>query len=370
MKIQPPLWIFSPFGQPSYWTTSSHSPFGSILNTRPKGMSTHHRFPSRSNEGPSRKLSTCAPPRLGSDQVVRRFLRNFAGSEVKGRAWMRLIFWKGLCIAAPREVRRITQVLGARQFCRATRNAGAAIPQSISTSSAGSIALFLHPFLDRVLDVLDLVDLDVDEAPADLVDAADIDRLHDVASLRVDRDRAARTFPLHALGGGYERLGVGLAAGLLQRFVDEVHSVPAADAEEIRVATPRRVVGGDEFRVCLGLVVVVVVKGGDEAERGIAHHLERILLGDFALAHDAGLLRIDAQIQERLAEGGRLRPAGNENEHRLGVEVLRALYEREKVGIRHRNAHRTDDLAAGLLERALERALGVVPGTVVRHHRI
>src|SRR6266571_3093053 len=112
MKIQPPLWIFRPFGQPSYWTTSSHSPFGSILNTRPNGMSTHHRFPSRSNDGPSRKLSTCAPPRLGSDQVVRRFWRNFAGSEVKDRAWMRLIFWKGLCIAAPQEVRRITQVLG------------------------------------------------------------------------------------------------------------------------------------------------------------------------------------------------------------------------------------------------------------------
>src|SRR5882762_11142042 len=103
MKIQPPLCIFSPFGQPSYWTTSSHSPFGSILNTRPNGMSTHHRFPSRSKDGPSRKLSTCAPPRLGSDQVVRRFLRNFAGREVKGRAWMRLIFWKGLSIG-PQEV--------------------------------------------------------------------------------------------------------------------------------------------------------------------------------------------------------------------------------------------------------------------------
>src|SRR5437899_11841611 len=121
MKIQPPLWIFSPFGQPSYWTTSSHSPFGSILNTRPKGMSTHHRFPSRSKDGPSRKLSTCAPPRLGSDHVVRRFLRNFAGSEVKGRAWMRLIFWNGLCIAAPQEARRITQVKRIQADRKSTR---------------------------------------------------------------------------------------------------------------------------------------------------------------------------------------------------------------------------------------------------------
>src|SRR5438552_5155752 len=154
MKIQPPLWIFSPFGQPSYWTTSSHSPFGSMRNTRPKGMSTHHRFPSRSNDGPSRKLSTCAPPRLGSDQVVRRFLRNFAGSEVKGRAWMRLIFWKGLCTEAP--------------------------------ARSAWIALFLHPLLDRVVDVLDLLDFDVAEVPADLFDAVDIYRLDDVARSRMD----------------------------------------------------------------------------------------------------------------------------------------------------------------------------------------
>src|SRR6266540_2528645 len=87
---------------------------------------------------------------------------------------------------------------------------------------AGSIALFLHPLLDRVLDVLDLVDLDVDEAPADFLDATDVDRLDDVASLRIDSDRAARAFPFHALGGRDERLGLGLAAGILQSFVDEV----------------------------------------------------------------------------------------------------------------------------------------------------
>src|SRR5258708_29608093 len=131
VKLQPPLWIFSPFGQPSYWTTSSHSPFGSILNTRPKGMSTHHRFPSRSNDGPSRKLSTCAPPRLGSDQVVRRFLRNFAGSEVKGPAWMRLIFWKGLCTEKLREgTRSITQRAGNRRCAHAMRGSSGRYAQA------------------------------------------------------------------------------------------------------------------------------------------------------------------------------------------------------------------------------------------------
>src|SRR5882672_1892929 len=108
MKIQPLLWILRPFGQPSYCTTSSHSPLGSMRKMRPKGMSTHHRWPSRSNEGPSRKLSTWAPPRLGSDQAVRRFFRNLAGREVNVRASMRLIFWKGLNKAASRAVAKHT----------------------------------------------------------------------------------------------------------------------------------------------------------------------------------------------------------------------------------------------------------------------
>src|SRR5688572_13675576 len=91
MKIRPSLWIFRPFGQPSYCTISSHSPFGLMRKTRPKGMSTHHRLPLRSNDGPSRKLSTGAPWRLGSDQAVRPFLRNFAGSEAKRRTSIFLI---------------------------------------------------------------------------------------------------------------------------------------------------------------------------------------------------------------------------------------------------------------------------------------
>src|SRR5258708_17722181 len=222
MKIQPPLWIFRPFGQPSYWTLSSHSPLGSMRNTRPKGMSTHHRFPSRSKDGLSRKLATCAAQRLGSDQVVRRFLGSVAGSEVKGRAWMRLIFWKGLCMG-PRK--------------KSTKDSSS---RHLPPACAGSIALFLQALLDRVLDVLDLVDFDVDEAPADFLDAADIYRLDDVAGLRIDGDRAARAVPFHALGGRVDGLGVGLAAGLLPAFDVAVHPFPAADPEQVRVATPGR----------------------------------------------------------------------------------------------------------------------------------
>src|SRR5712691_4601020 len=182
-------------------------------------------------------------------------------------------------------------------------------PKDNPGSRAPSVALFLHPLLDRVLDVLDLADFDVGEAPADLLDAADVDRLDDVARLRIDRDRAAGAFPFHALSGGDKLLGVGLAAVFLQGFVYEVQPVPAADAEEVGVAPVGRVVRADEFRVRRGLVVVVVVKGRDETERCIAHNLKSVLLGDLALAQNAGLLRIDAEIHERLAEGRRLRDA-------------------------------------------------------------
>src|SRR3990172_3969344 len=78
---------------------------------------------------------------------------------------------------------------------------------------------------------------------------ADIDRLDDVAGLGVDGNRAARAFPFHALGGRDQAVAVGLAAGLLQRLVDEVHAVPAADGIDVGVARVRAVVGLDERRV-------------------------------------------------------------------------------------------------------------------------
>src|SRR5207247_10610729 len=85
----------------------------------------------------------------------------------------------------------------------------------------------------RVLDVLDLVEGNVDELVADLLHPPDIDRLHHVAGVGIDRHRAARALPLQTLGGGDEGIAVGLAAGLLQRLVDGVHAVIAADREEV-----------------------------------------------------------------------------------------------------------------------------------------
>src|SRR5215510_1361944 len=98
MKTRPSLCSLSPFGQPSYWTASSHRPRGSTRKTRPNGMSTQYRLPLRSNDGPSRKLSTAAPWRFGSDHSVRRFRRKPAGSDENVRAVMRWTLWNGLCM--------------------------------------------------------------------------------------------------------------------------------------------------------------------------------------------------------------------------------------------------------------------------------
>src|SRR5262249_23424584 len=86
MKARPSLWNLSPLGQPSYCTTRSHSFCGEIRNIRPNGMSTIQRLPSRSNDGPSRKHSTSAPWRLGSDQAVRILLPDCLGMDVKTSA--------------------------------------------------------------------------------------------------------------------------------------------------------------------------------------------------------------------------------------------------------------------------------------------
>src|ERR1700722_966466 len=93
-----------------------------------------------------------------------------------------------------------------------------------------------HARLGGILDVLDLVELDILQLVADLLDAADVHGLDDVAGFRIDRDRAARAFPGHALGRRDQRVTVGLAAGLLQRLVDQMRAVVTADREEIRIA--------------------------------------------------------------------------------------------------------------------------------------
>src|SRR5437763_13959356 len=77
----------------------------------------------------------------------------------------------------------------------------------------------LHLGFDRVLHLLDLVELDIDDFAIHLLDTADVDGLDDVARLGVDRDRPARALPGHPLHGADQLLAIGIANGLLPRLV-------------------------------------------------------------------------------------------------------------------------------------------------------
>src|SRR3954452_25571713 len=76
-----------------------------------------------------------------------------------------------------------------------------------------------------VLDGFEGLEFDVVEFTVNLFDLTDIDILYDVAGLRVDRDRAARAFPLQSFHGFDQRVAVCLAPGLSQRFIDQVDAV-------------------------------------------------------------------------------------------------------------------------------------------------
>src|SRR6478609_3447443 len=81
--MRPSAAIFSPFGHPSYSTTSDHFLSGAILKMRPNGISTMYRLPSASNDGPSMKQSVGWPGRLASAHSVATLRRNSAGTAEK-----------------------------------------------------------------------------------------------------------------------------------------------------------------------------------------------------------------------------------------------------------------------------------------------
>ena len=176
-------------------------------------------------------------------------------------------------------------------------------------------------------------EFDVVELAVLLLDLADVDVLNDVARLRIDRDRAARALPGHALHGGDQRIAVGLAAGLLQRRVHQVHAVIAADRHEIR---PHAVIGffegGDEILVGRRIVVGRIDMRGDGADDRVAHVVEKIVVGDVARADDLDAGLVEALLGKLPDEGAAL-SRGHEDEDRIGLVVGRALQERREVRI-------------------------------------
>ena len=179
----------------------------------------------------------------------------------------------------------------------------------------------------------------------------------------------AGAFPFHALCGGDQRLAVGLATGLLQRLVDQMHAVPAADREYIGAAVELGPVCLHERLVHRRLVLPSVVKHGSDTDRAVTHAPECVVVHRyFTLAED--LARGNATLLHCLGHRRGLRPAGDENEDGLRIEILRALHEGREVGAGDRHAHRADDFAAGIFESFDEPGFGVDSGAVVRDHGV
>src|SRR5262245_48910759 len=145
------------------------------------------------------------------------------------------------------------------------------------------------PRAGRILHVLDLVEDDVDELAADFLYPPDIDGLHHIAGIGIDRHRPARAVPLQALGRRDQSIAIGVAARLLQRLVDGMHAVIAADCEEVRIAPVHFVEHLDELGIERGVVLVIVMPRRDDAEAGIAHYLERLLRRCLARSQHLGL---------------------------------------------------------------------------------
>src|SRR5437762_5045336 len=107
----------------------------------------------------------------------------------------------------------------------------------------------------RVLHVLDLVELDVPELAVLHLAAADVDVLHDVARLAIDRHRTARAHPREALRRLDELAAGRVAAGLPERLVDHVHAVVAVHGHEVGPLALVRLHEGLDVRPVLRRIV-------------------------------------------------------------------------------------------------------------------
>ena len=193
--------------------------------------------------------------------------------------------------------------------------------------------------LAGVLDRLEGRELDVVELAVLLLDLADVDVLHDVARLGIDRDRPARALPGHALHGRDQRVAVGLAAGLLEGLVDQVHAVVAADRHEVRPEVVGLLEGLDVGLVLRRGVVGRVDVRGHRAEHGVAHAVQQVVVGHVAGADqlDAGL--VEAALGVLLHEGAAL-AGGHEHEDGIRLGVGGALQERREIRVGERHLDR------------------------------
>src|ERR1700750_1247457 len=202
-------------------------------------------------------------------------------------------------VAARRRSRILMAAWEAMQgrFRRAALCTGGARGGSRAPAAA---RLLLH--FQRVFHGVEGGELYIVQLAVDLFDLADIDVLDDVARLRINGNRPARAFPFPSLHRGDHGGAVGLALSLLERLVDEVHAVVAAERDEVRAVAVGLLEGGDILLVGRRIVHDGIDAGSDDAEHGIAHSGKIIIVDDVAGPGELDAGFVEAALSELLGE--------------------------------------------------------------------
>ena len=159
-------------------------------------------------------------------------------------------------------------------------------------------------------------------------------------------------------------VAVGLAARLLQRLIDQVDAIVAADRHETRARTEHLSVGRNESLVLRRIVGRRIHVRGDRTERGVAHVVQEIVVHDVAGTDDPDSGSAETALGKLLHEVPAL-TSGNEHVQRIRFGVLDALQKRREIRIDQRNLELLDDLAAAGEKAGFEELKGVIAGRVV-----
>ena len=140
----------------------------------------------------------------------------------------------------------------------------------------------------------------------------------------------------------------------LERGVDQMHAVIAADRDEIGAMAGRLFVGRDIVLVELRGMRRGIKPRGDDAKQRVAGGRQIVVIGDVARSDELDAGFFQPALGELLGEGSSL--AGrHKDEQRVGLEIVGALQERREVRIGERHFERIEDLAAALGEVTAQR---------------
>ena len=189
----------------------------------------------------------------------------------------------------------------------ARQNAADRQYSGVDSSRRASLAAALHRILHRLIGR----ELHAVELAVHLLDLADVDVLHDVAglgSIEIGPRGLSQAMPFIAASNASPSA---LPFGLLERLIDQVHAIIAADRNEVRAKAVRLLEGRD-----IGLVERRIVRGGirpggDHAEHLVAHGVEIVVVGQIARADDLDAGTAEPAFGELLGEDRR--PACPEN---------------------------------------------------------